>query len=273
MTAVRVFRDLSVAEIPKLHPSAEGECFSISVPLSESVRPHLSIPFTLALSINGEGTRVNSARWNTYIFIQVLVSDIEGYEAMSKGCPRCVCPVFTLTGLMFIMLTNPSFAWDKAKLIWIARAAVVTEVLHKDPPTSKHKSPVKPVFVTIEIKGRVVGCRGALQPRSRSLEEEIILVARAAAAHDPRYHPLSKKDLTDFKVTVTIIEATRPINDAEVLVPSDGLVLKAGEHTGIVLPWEGKDPKVRLKWAYKKAGLVEGSACQLYRMEAERFRG
>jgi hypothetical protein len=40
-----------------------------------------------------------------------------------------------------------------------------------------------------------------------------------------------------------------------------------------VLPFEGKDPKVRLTWAYRKAGVAENVACNLQRMFAERFRG
>jgi AMMECR1 domain-containing protein len=163
--------------------------------------------------------------------------------------------------------------WDEKVLIGLAHSAVRAEIEGKESPRISQKSPAHPVFVTIERKGVVMGCRGGLESRSSSLEEEIVLAARAAAAHDPRYRPLTPKDLPDCQVTVTIIDRLKPLSRIETLAPADGLVLRSGGKAGIVLPWEGKDPKVRLSWAYKKAGVAPGSACQLYLMKAERFRG
>src|SRR5215212_10150835 len=90
---------------------------------------------------------------------------------------------------------------DEKALIELARSAVVAEVTGKKLSKSDRKSPPKPVFVTIESKGQVIGCRGTLEVRSASLEEEIVLAARSAAAHDPRYKPLSPADLKSFLVT------------------------------------------------------------------------
>jgi AMMECR1 domain-containing protein len=162
---------------------------------------------------------------------------------------------------------------DQSRLIGLARSAVSAEVTGKPQPKVAGKSAAKPVFVTIERKGKVVGCRGGLEPRGDSLEEGIVLAARAAAAHDPRYPPLTPKDLQDFQVTITIVDKLEPIDDISTLQPCHGLVLKAGTKVGVVLPWEGKDPKVRLQWAYNKAGVAPGAPCRLQRMIAERFRG
>jgi len=158
-------------------------------------------------------------------------------------------------------------------LIALARAAVESEVRGGSPPHIAAKTPPRAVFVTIERKAKVLGCRGALECRTRSLEEEVVLAARAAASHDPRYRPLTQRDLADFLVTVTVVERLEPLDRIESLAPADGLVLKSGGRTGVVLPWEGKDPKVRLEWACKKAGVPVGAACELFRMEAERMRG
>ena len=169
---------------------------------------------------------------------------------------------------------------DEAGLIRLVRAAVRAEVTGAPlPPSVRHAPavPSRPVFVTIErgSNGAVIGCRGALICRERSLQDEVVRAARAAASHDPRYRPLTPGDLTDFRVTVTIIERLVPLEPAQVhtLTPNDGLVLQAGERTGVVLPWEGKDPRIRLGWAYKKAGVPAGSSCSLQRMIAHRFRG
>lgn len=162
---------------------------------------------------------------------------------------------------------------NEAALIRIARESVRAEVRGEAPPRVPAKSPPRPVFVTIERKGRVIGCRGTLVSRAASLEEEVALAARAAAAHDPRYRPLTPDDLLDFLVTVTVISDLRPLSGIETLTPDAGLVLRASGRTGVVLPWEGRDPRIRLEWAYRKAGVTPGASCTLQKMLAERFRG
>jgi AMMECR1 domain-containing protein len=174
-----------------------------------------------------------------------------------------------------VLLTTaalPVRAWSERTLLRLARAAVTAEVEAKDSPRCEEHSPPEPVFVTIERKGRILGCRGSLECRSRSLEGEVLLAARAAAGHDPRYRPLTPKDLADFQVTVTIVHRLEPLDRVEALSPADGLVLRSGNRTGVVLPWEGKAPQVRLEWAYTKAGVHPGAPCALYRLIAERFR-
>jgi len=163
-------------------------------------------------------------------------------------------------------------------LIALARAtvqAVVACCALPPLPPSGVRTPAEGVFVTIERNNVVLGCRGTLRLHCRSLEEEVAEAARSAAGSDPRYRPLTRADLKDFLVTVTIIERLEPMERGAVasLRPDDGLVLTAGGRTGVVLPYEGKDPAVRLRWAYRKAGVTEGAACTLLRMTAERFRG
>ncbi len=164
-------------------------------------------------------------------------------------------------------------SYDSDKLVKIARAAVVSEVSHQALPAASGHTPVKPVFVTIESEGKVLGCRGSLIARTKSLETEIVLAAQGAAAHDPRYKPLTREKLKNFLVTVTIVEELDPITSVAGLQPSEGLVLESGDRTGVVLPWEGRDPRTRLQWAYKKAGVSGGSSAVLYTMHAERYRG
>lgn len=76
-----------------------------------------------------------------------------------------------------------------------------------------------------------------------------------------------------MSVTVTVVDRLEPLSAISDLAPADGLVLRAGSKVGIVLPWEGKDPKIRLGWAYKKAGLPANSSATLERMIARRARG
>jgi AMMECR1 domain-containing protein len=104
---------------------------------------------------------------------------------------------------------------------------------------------------------------------------EVVRAARSAATFDPRYRPLRPDDLRDFAVTVSVVERQTPLSMSELatLSPEEGLVLQSGARFGIVLPFEGRDPRTRLGWAWKKAGVAPGSSCRLFRLQAQRFRG
>jgi AMMECR1 domain-containing protein len=180
--------------------------------------------------------------------------------------------------MLFLAMTaayalRQTISEQDAQLIYLARAATRSEVLHTTLPKLTVHSAARPVFVTIERNGKVMGCRGDLTPRTGSLEEEVICAAKAAAAHDPRYGPLKPSDLDGFLVTITVVSRTEKISSIDGLQPSEGLLLECGSRKGIVLPWEGKDPNIRLLWAYRKAGVTPGSAAVLYRLIATRCRG
>lgn len=159
------------------------------------------------------------------------------------------------------------------ELIALAKATIRDEVLGKKLPNPKGKDPVRPIFITIEHNGRILGCRGDLTTQTPSLETEIVREAANAAEYDPRYRPLTPQSIKSFLVTITIVKHEEPINNVNRLLPSDGLILVSGNRTGIVLPWEGKDPHLRLKWAYEKAGVPIGSMANLYLLQGVRFRG
>ena len=184
---------------------------------------------------------------------------------------KSLAPVF-LAALLWIV---PARAYEEADLIALARANVEAAVNNRAAPDSSHGERVRPVFVTIERAGQVIGCRGTLQARFGSLEAEVAGAARSAARTDPRYRPLTSADLKNYRVTVTVIESQTPLEKAQIgsLQRGEGLVLQSGNRVGVVLPWEGSDARTRLGWAYKKAGVSPGTNCRLYRLQAARFRG
>ena len=177
--------------------------------------------------------------------------------------------------LAFIVLSAQSepARFDEPRLLGLAKAAIIAEVEHRPPPIPRTTDPAAPVFITIEIGGRVRGCRGDLVPRTRSLEAEVVQEARAASQHDPRYPPIQLKELKRLAITVTVVERTEPIQDIDSLKPQDGLVLSAGNRIGVVLPFEGRSPRTRLAWGYRKANVSVGAPAKLERLVGTRFRG
>lgn len=180
-------------------------------------------------------------------------------------------PILLLVRLLLIAAdVGPE---EQTRLLSIAHRAIERQVEGKPPEATAGGPSAEPVFVTIERSGVVIGCRGDLTPRTASLDDEVAQEARAACAHDPRYRPLSVGDLRNLLVTVTIVHGQDRIESVDGLQPGDGLVLESNGRTGVVLPWEGKDPQIRLDWAYRKAGVSKSSPVVLFRLRAERFRG
>jgi len=172
---------------------------------------------------------------------------------------------------MALQGVSPSLSGEE--LVRFARATVTAQVTGTPAVKVPAFGSAKPVFVTIERHGAILGCRGSVMTHRTTLGDEISDAARSACAHDPRYRPLTRSDVQDFLVTVTVVDHLEAISSVQGLRPADGLVLTSGTRTGIVLPWEGKDPEVRLRWAYQKAGVPLGSAARLEKMTAERWRG
>lgn len=140
------------------------------------------------------------------------------------------------------------------------------------PPALKRRGAV---FVTVEKRGETMprGCRGTLQPVSRSLAEEIVRNSIAACSRDRRVAPLRLAELPRCLISLTVVLSARPISSiAQHDAQHNGLVARRGSKIGIVLPYEGRDAATQLQWARRKAGLKENASAQLYELVAVRFR-
>jgi hypothetical protein len=138
-------------------------------------------------------------------------------------------------------------------------------------------------FVTLTIEGELRGCVGSSQAR-RSLFEDVIDNAKAAAFSDPRFSPLSKDELRKTKLEVSVLS---PLEKLEVetetqllekLRPGvDGLQLAWGPHRALFIPemWnQVKDPKQFVWYLKRKAGMPANewlSGTRVHRFTAEAF--
>jgi AmmeMemoRadiSam system protein B/AmmeMemoRadiSam system protein A len=119
------------------------------------------------------------------------------------------------------------------------------------------------VFVTIKKNGSLRGCIGNIQP-VMSLYQSVIKNAIAAASGDPRFSPLSKEDLADIEVEVSILSPLLPLKDTgNIQVGKHGLVIRKGGQSGILLPQVpaefGWDRDTFLEMVCLKAGLPKNA--------------
>ncbi|MCS7191924.1 MAG: AMMECR1 family protein [Armatimonadetes bacterium] len=173
--------------------------------------------------------------------------------------------------------------WEKLRdrkvqnrLAQIARCAIVAVVKGKsfNPkhlPSSLDISIRAGCFVTIEVNGKLRGCKGTLFPTQTNLVAEIIQ-ASVGACYDERFRPLKPTELEKLSISITVVRDLKPLGDIFSLRPEHGLVVKRGDKIGIVLPYEGKDPLVRLDWAKRKAGLKEGETFEMWLIECIRWQ-
>jgi AmmeMemoRadiSam system protein A len=166
-------------------------------------------------------------------------------------------------------------------------AAVTAEEALPEPPTTPGGlAGPGAAFVTLQRDGHLRGCIGSLEAH-RSLAEDVIANARAAALEDPRFPPLTSGELPGLHVEVSVLSAPEPFpftDEADLLArlqPGvDGLILKAGPvNRGTFLPavWESlPEPRVFLTELRRKAGLPGDyplTETQLWRYTTHAFGG
>jgi AmmeMemoRadiSam system protein A len=113
-------------------------------------------------------------------------------------------------------------------------------------------------FVTLTKNGRLRGCIGyteAVAPLYKVVQE----CAVAAATEDPRFPPVSPKELPSLRVEISVLTPLFPIRPEEVEVGRHGLMVSQGRMRGLLLPqvpveW-GWDRETFLDQTCVKAGL------------------
>ena len=101
-------------------------------------------------------------------------------------------------------------------------------------------------FVTIHKNGTLRGCIGYVIP-VKSLYETIKEMAIAAAFDDPRFPTLDKSEFDEIDIEISVLSEMIPINSIEeIKVGRDGLLMKNGFYSGLLLP------QVALEWNWDK---------------------
>jgi AmmeMemoRadiSam system protein A len=129
----------------------------------------------------------------------------------------------------------------------------------------KKVSDKRACFVTLTKKGQLRGCVGHLEP-VLPLYRDVIENAVAAAFFDTRFWPLTKEELKDLEIEISILTLPKRLDyktPNELLSKLDktkpGVIIQKGVHRATFLPqvWEElKSPENFLSHLCLKAGLT-----------------
>ena len=151
---------------------------------------------------------------------------------------------------------------DKQLLLQSARRAIEGAVKKHPkpglPPLSPALSEPHGVFVTLYRGSDLRGCIGYLIGES-SLFESVTSVAVKAALSDPRFYPLTEKELTEITLEISVLSPLQRItNIDEIQVGIHGVVIESPHARSVLLPKvaveNGWDRETFLQETSRKAG-------------------
>jgi len=164
-------------------------------------------------------------------------------------------------------------------LVSLAKEAVTNYV--------KNHKVIKPVDLTPEMKGRagvfvslhkngeLRGCIGTIEPAQHNIAEEVIANAISSATSDPRFPPVTTRELQQLDYKVDVLTSPEPVASESELDPHKyGVIVEAGYRRGLLLPdLEGVGTaQHQIEICYRKAGIKTDEPVQLYRFEVNRYQ-
>lgn len=133
-------------------------------------------------------------------------------------------------------------------------------------------------FVTLNDRttGALRGCIGEILPM-RPLAEAVAERAVDSALHDPRFMPVTERELANLRVEVSALTPPKPVDSWRDIVPGrDGMTLEKNGHFAVFLPQvapeQGWDLATTLSYLSQKAGLAsdawrEGAKFETFQAE------
>lgn len=131
------------------------------------------------------------------------------------------------------------------------------------------------VFVSLKKDGVLRGCIGTTAPTTRSVAREILRNAVSSGTEDPRFPPVTEKELPRLVYSVDVLGENEPVaSRAELDAGRYGVIVSNGHRQGLLLPnLEGVDTvDEQIEIARRKAGIGPGEPCELRRFEVVRHK-
>jgi AmmeMemoRadiSam system protein B/AmmeMemoRadiSam system protein A len=129
---------------------------------------------------------------------------------------------------------------EKKELLLIARESIESFLkdgkVKKFNPKSKALHKEGAAFVTLRKNGNLRGCIGHLVPQL-PLYETVSQMALAAAFRDFRFPSVTREELKDIKIEISVLSPLKRINDIkEIKMGKHGVVVEKGGNSGVFLP-------------------------------------
>ncbi len=117
-------------------------------------------------------------------------------------------------------------------------------------------------FVTLRSGGALRGCIGSFTPAG-TLSETVVRMAAAAAVEDPRFPPVTAREVPVVTIEISVLGPMTPCPAGDVVAGLHGVYVRSGARAGTLLPQvareEGWTAGELLSHACLKAGLAPGS--------------
>ncbi len=114
------------------------------------------------------------------------------------------------------------------------------------------------VFVTLHLREHLQGCIGVIEARE-PLGEAIVRCAASAALEDPRFAPLRKDQLDEFRLEISLLSPLSPIVPESIEIGLHGLLIVLHAQRGLLLPQVATEHRLTreqfLEETCRKAGL------------------
>jgi AmmeMemoRadiSam system protein A len=124
---------------------------------------------------------------------------------------------------------------EKRQLLALARKSIEAAVSDAPEPEAPASARRAGVFVSLHLRGRLRGCIGIIEPTA-SLPEEVIRCAASAALEDPRFPAVSRAELPELEIEISVLSPLAPITPEEIEPGRHGLFVTQGPFRGLLLP-------------------------------------
>jgi AmmeMemoRadiSam system protein A len=154
---------------------------------------------------------------------------------------------------------------EKKQLLQLARNTIETFLTKGSKTYPETDNPKflenRGVFVTLHSHGDLRGCIGYPLP-VKPLIEAIVDNAVSASTEDPRFVPVTPKELKDIDIEISVLTVPRKVKGIEeVEVGRDGIIISKGFMKGLLLPQvpveQGWNLEEYISYGCMKANLPE----------------